>query len=72
MREMNVRWIEERTERMKRGRERKEEERVRKEKEDRQRRERHVVFRGVEKEDRKERRCFIIEILTSLPLCGRC
>lgn len=56
MREMNVRWIEERTERMKRGREREEEERMRKEKEDRQRRERNVVFRGVEGEDRKERR----------------
>lgn len=54
MREMNVRWIEGRTERMKRGREREEEERVRKEKEDRQRRERNVVFRGVEKKDRKE------------------
>lgn len=63
MREMNVRWIEERTERMKTGREREEEERVRKEKEDRQRRERNVVFRGVEGEDRKERRCFIIEIM---------
>lgn len=63
MREMNVRWIEERMERMKRGREREEEERVRKEKEDRQRKERNVVFREVEKEDRKERRCFIIEIM---------
>lgn len=56
MRELNVRWIEEKTEEMKREREREIEKRVRLVKEDRKRRDKNVVWRGVEgkTEERRE------------------
>lgn len=52
MRELNVRWIREKTEEMKRERVREIEERVRLVKEDRKRRDKNVVWRGVEGDDR--------------------
>lgn len=63
MRELNVRWIEEKIEEMKRERVREIEERARLVKEDRKRRDKNVVWRGVEGDDRGERRKFINEIL---------
>lgn len=55
MRELNVRWIEEKTEEMKREREREIEKRVRLVKEDRKRRDKNVVWRGVEGETEERR-----------------
>lgn len=63
MRELNVRWIGEKTKEMKRERVREIEERARLVKEDRKRRDKNVVWRGVEGDDRGERRKFINEIL---------
>lgn len=59
MRELNVKWIKEKSERMKRELE----EGARKEKENRGRMERNVVWRGVEGEDKEERKGFIEEIM---------
>lgn len=63
MRELNVRWIGEKTKEMKRERVREIEERARLVKEDRKRRDKNMVWRGVEGDDRGERRKFINEIL---------
>lgn len=52
MRELNVRWIGEKTKEMKRERVREIEERARLVKEDRKRRDKNVVWRGVEGDDR--------------------
>lgn len=63
MRELNVRWIGEKTEEMKRERVREIEERAWLVKEDRKRRDKNVVWRGVEGDDRGKKRKFINEIL---------
>lgn len=55
MRELDVRWIEEKTEEMKREREREIEKRVRLVKEDRKRRDKNVVWREVEGEAEERR-----------------
>lgn len=58
-----MKWIKEKSKRMKRERNRELEEGARKEKENRGRRERNVVWRGVEGDDKEERRGFIEEIM---------